>query len=169
MDMNGTLFTRRSEFFASHAVSMLDTKSGKVTNIKVPTSWVGCPDFTAYDGSEAYAGHGDRVTCRGAGACFRVDPNTMKYGRFPRPPGFEWRRASIAMMTRKETFWQPLVSGALRFIRALMTITEYSSPPPTILAPAVRRNRRGTPRATVCDAINIDPRDMADVETGKTL
>jgi streptogramin lyase len=169
-DMNGNIWFTTSEPSFTRTISMLDTKTGNVTNIKVP----GMKGLAAPT-------HGLTMDQRGilwatvigapeggGGSLLRVDPSTMKYDVFPPPKGSTGASTSIDVDT-KGFVWATTGTGALRFDPGTHEYKEYKSPTPIDNGPGgsygIAADRQGNGWWT---QINIDRVNRADVETGKT-
>jgi streptogramin lyase len=171
MDMNGNIWFTTSEPSFVRTVSMLDTKSGKVTNIKVPSiNGLAAPTHgLTMDQKGILWATVIGAPAGGGGSLLRVDPNTMKYDVFPPPKGSSGAGTSIDV-DAKGNVWATTSSGALRFDPSTHEYKEYNSPTPTDNGPGgsygIAADRQGNGWWT---QINIDRVNRADVETGKTL
>ena len=171
MDMNGNIWFTTSEPSFARTVSMLDTKSGKVTNIKVPSiNGLAAPTHgLTMDQKGILWATVIGAPARGGGSLLRVEPNTMKYDVFPPPKGSSGAGTSIDV-DAKGNVWATTSSGALRFDPSTHEYKEYNSPTPTDNGPGgsygIAADRQGNGWWT---QINIDRVNRADVETGKTL
>jgi len=171
MDMNGNIWFTTSEPSFARTVSMLDTKSGKVTNIKVPSiNGLAAPTHgLTMDQKGILWATVIGAPAGGGGSLLRVDPNTMKYDVFPPPKGSSGAGTSIDV-DAKGNVWATTSSGALRFDPSTHEYKEYNSPTATDNGPGgsygIAADRQGNGWWT---QINIDRVNRADVETGKTL
>ena len=171
MDMNGNIWFTTSEPSFVRTVSMLDTKSGKVTNIKVPSiNGLAAPTHgLTMDQKGILWATVIGAPAGGGGSLLRVDPNTMKYDVFPPPKGSSGAGTSIDV-DAKGNVWATTSSGALRFDPSTHEYKEYNSPTATDNGPGgsygIAADRQGNGWWT---QINIDRVNRADVETGKTL
>ena len=171
MDMNGNIWFTTSEPSFARTVSMLDTKSGKVTNIKVPSiNGLAAPTHgLTMDQKGILWATVIGAPAGGGGSLLRVDPNTMKYDVFAPPKGSSGAGTSIDV-DAKGNVWATTSSGALRFDPSTHEYKEYNSPTATDNGPGgsygIAADRQGNGWWT---QINIDRVNRADVETGKTL
>jgi streptogramin lyase len=171
MDMNGNIWFTTSEPSFARTVSMLDTKSGKVTNIKVPSiNGLAAPTHgLTMDQKGILWATVIGAPAGGGGSLLRVEPNTMKYDVFPPPKGSSGAGTSIDV-DAKGNVWATTSSGALRFDPSTHEYKEYNSPTPTDNGPGgsygIAADRQGNGWWT---QINIDRVNRADVETGRTL
>ena len=169
-DMNGNIWFTTSEPSFTRTISMVDAKTGKVTNLKVP----------GINGLAAPT-HGLTIDQKGmmwatvigapeggGGSLLRVDPTTMKYDVFRPPKGSTGAGTSIDV-DAKGNVWATTSSGALRFDPSTHEYKEYKSPTLTDNGPGgsygIAADRLGNGWWT---QINMDRVNRADVETGKT-
>src|SRR5882672_9901822 len=115
-DMNGNIWFTTSEPNYTRTVSMVDTNTGNVTNIKVP----------GLNGL-AVLTHGLSMDQKGilwatvigdprsmGGSLMRIDPSTMKYDVIPPPKGNTGASTSIDVDT-KGNVWATTSTGAIRY------------------------------------------------------
>jgi streptogramin lyase len=168
-DLNGNIWFTHSEPSFERTVGRVDTKSGKVTNIKVPgASGMAAPT------------HGIVMDQRGilwatvigpmeggGGSLLRIDPNTMKYEVIPPPIGSTGAGTSIDV-DAKGKVWATTATGVLRFDPDTRQYTEFKSPTPIANGPGgsygVAVDREGNAWWT---QINIDRVNRVDAESGK--
>ena len=169
-DRNGNIWFTTSEPSYARSVSMLDTKTGKVTDIKVP-GWSGLAAPT----------HGLSMDQKGilwatvigdprggGGNLLRIDPTTMKYDAISPPKGMGGAGTSIDV-DAKGNVWATSMVGAIRYDPAAREFREFKSPTPTDNGPGgsygIAADRMGNGWWT---QINIDRVNRADIESGKT-
>jgi len=169
-DMNGNIWFTTSEPSFVRTISMLDTKSGKVTNIKVPgINGLAAPTHgLTMDQKGIMWATVIGAPEGGGGNLLRVDPATMKYEVFPPPKGSTGAGTSIDVDT-KGNVWATTASGALRFDPNTHEYKEFKSPTLTDNGPGgsygIAADRLGNGWWT---QINMDRVNRVDVETGKT-
>ena len=169
-DMNGNIWFTTSEPSYTRTISMLDTKTGKVTDIKVPgMSGLAAPT------------HGLAMDLKGilwatiigdprggGGNLLRVDPATMKYDVIARPKEMSGASTSIDV-DNKGNVWATTFTGAFRYDPNSHEFREFKSPTPIDNGPGgsygIAADRMGNGWWT---QINIDRVNRADIESGKT-
>jgi streptogramin lyase len=169
-DRNGNIWFTTSEPNYTRTVSMLDTKTGKVTNIKVPgLNGLAAPThgLTMDPNGILWATMiGDPRG--GGGNLLRVDPATMKYEVIPPPKGMRGASTSIDVDT-KGNVWATTGVGAFRYDPSAREFKEFKSPTPIDNGPGgsygIAADRMGNGWWT---QINIDRVNRADIESGKT-
>jgi len=169
-DRNGNIWFTTSEPNYTRTVSMVDTKTGSVTNIKVP----------GLNGMAALT-HGLSMDQKGilwatvigdprssGGSLMRVDPSTMKYEVIPPPKGNTGASTSVDVDT-KGNVWATTSTGAIRYDPNTHEFKEFKSPTLTDNGPGgsygIAADRMGNGWWT---QINIDRVNRADIESGKT-
>jgi virginiamycin B lyase len=169
-DRNGNIWFTTSEPSYTRTVSMLDTKTGKVTDIKVPgMNGLAAPTHGLAmdpDGILWATVIGDPRG--GGGNLLRVDPATMKYEVIAPPKGMAGASTSIDV-DAKGNVWATTFAGALRYDPKTKEFREFKSPTPTDNGPGgsygIAADRLGNGWWT---QINIDRVNRADIESGKT-
>jgi streptogramin lyase len=169
-DRNGNIWFTTSEPSYTRTVSMLDAKTGKVTDIKVPgVNGLAAPThgLTMDPNGILWATViGDPRG--GGGNLLRVDPVTMKYDVIVPPKGMAGASTSIDV-DAKGNVWATTFTGAFRYDPSTKEFREFKSPTPTDNGPGgsygIAADRLGNGWWT---QINIDRVNRADLETGKT-
>lgn len=169
-DKNGNIWFTTSEPSYTRTISMLDTKTGKVTDIKVP----GMNGLAAPTHGLAMDSNGVMWATMigdprgGGGNLLRVDPATMKYEVIPPPKGMSGTTTSIDV-DAKGKVWATTSVGAFRYDPATREFREFKSPTPIENGPGgsygIAADRMGNGWWT---QINIDRVNRADIESGKT-
>jgi streptogramin lyase len=169
-DKNGNIWFTTSEPSYTRTISMLDTKTGKVTDIKVP----GMNGLAAPTHGLAMDPNGVMWATMigdprgGGGNLLRVDPTTMKYEVIPPPKGVGGTTTSIDV-DAKGKVWATTAVGAFRYDPATREFREFKSPTPIENGPGgsygIAADREGNGWWT---QINIDRVNRADIESGKT-
>jgi streptogramin lyase len=169
-DRNGNIWFTTSEPSFARSVSMLDTKTGEVTNIKVPgANGLAAPTHgLTMDPKGILWATVIGAPEGGGGSLLRVDPGTMKFDVFPPPKGSTGASTSIDV-DAKGNVWATTSTGALRFDPNTHEYKQYKSPTPIDNGPGgsygIAADRQGNGWWT---QINIDRVNRADVETGET-
>jgi virginiamycin B lyase len=169
-DKNGNIWFTTSEPSYTRTISILDTKTGKVTDIKVP----GMNGLAAPTHGLAIDPNGVMWATMigdprgGGGNLLRVDPATMKYEVIPPPKGVGGTTTSIDV-DAKGKVWATTAVGAFRYDPATGEFREFKSPTPIENGPGgsygIAADREGNGWWT---QINIDRVNRADIESGKT-
>jgi virginiamycin B lyase len=169
-DRNGNIWFTTSEPSYTRTISMVDTTTGKVTDIKV----------SGLNGLAAPT-HGLTIDLNGilwatvigdprggGGNLLRVDPATMEYDLVAPPKGMAGAGTSIDV-DAKGNVWATTFTGALRYDPSKREFREFKSPTPIDNGPGgsygIAVDRAGNGWWT---QINIDRVNRADLETGKT-
>jgi streptogramin lyase len=169
-DRNGNIWFTTSEPSYTRTISMLDTKTGKVTDIKVPgLNGLAAPTHgLAMDPNGILWATVIGDPRGGGGNLLRVDPSTMKYDVIAPPKGMAGASTSIDVDT-KGNVWATTFTGAFRYDPSTREFREFKSPTPTDSGPGgsygIAADRMGNGWWT---QINIDRVNRADIETGKT-
>ena len=169
-DRNGNIWFTTSEPSYTRTISMLDTKTGKVTDIKVP----GLNDLAAPTHGLAIDPKGVLWATMigdprgGGGNLLRVDPATMKYEVVAPPKGMGGASTSIDV-DAKGNVWATTAVGAIRYDPVTREFKEFKSPTTIDNGPGgsygIAADRMGNGWWT---QINIDRVNRADIESGKT-
>lgn len=169
-DRSGNIWFTTSEPSYTRTVSMIDTKTGKVTDIKVPgLNGLAAPTHgLAMDPNGILWATVIGDPRGGGGNLLRVDPATMKYAVITRPQGMSGASTSIDV-DAKGYVWATTFAGAFRYDPATHEFREFKSPTPIDNGPGgsygIAADRLGNGWWT---QINIDRVNRADIETGKT-
>lgn len=169
-DRDGNIWFTTSEPSYTRTVSMLDAKTGKVTDIKVPgMNGLAAPTHgLAMDPNGILWATVVGDPRGGGGNLLRVDPNTMKFDVIVPPKGMAGASTSIDV-DAKGNVWATTFTGAFRYDPATREFREFKSPTPTDNGPGgsygIAADRLGNGWWT---QINIDRVNRADIETGKT-
>jgi streptogramin lyase len=169
-DHNGNLWFTTSEPNYKRTVSMVDTKTGIVTDIKVPgLNGLAAPTHgLAIDPSGVLWATMIGNPRGGVGNLLRVDPATMKYEVIAPPKGMGGASTSIDVDT-KGNVWATTGVGAFRYDPSTHQFREFKSPTPIDNGPGgsygIAADRMGNAWWT---QINMDRVNRADIETGKT-
>jgi streptogramin lyase len=169
-DRDGNIWFTTSEPSYTRTISRLDTKTGKVTDLKVP----GMNGLAAPTHGLAMDKNGILWATMigdprgGGGNLLRVDPATMKYEVIAPPKGMAGASTSIDVDS-KGNVWATTFTGAFRYDPATHEFREFESPTPTDNGPGgsygIAADRMGNGWWT---QINIDRVNRADIESGKT-
>jgi len=168
-DMNGNIWFTTSEPSYTRSVSMLDTKTGKVTDIKVAgMNGLAAPTHGLTMDPKGILWATVIGDPRGGGGnLLRIDPATMKYDVIQPPKGMAGASTSIDVDT-KGNVWATTGSGAFRYDPNAREFKEFKSPTLTETGPGqsygVAADRMGNGWWT---QINDDRVNRADMETGK--
>jgi streptogramin lyase len=169
-DRGGNIWFTTSEPSYTRTISRLDTKTGKVTDIKVPgVNGLAAPTHgLAMDPNGILWATMIGDPRGGGGNLLRVDPATMKYDVIAPPRGMAGASTSIDVDS-KGNVWATTFSGAFRYDPATHGFREFKSPTPTDNGPGgsygIAADRMGNGWWT---QINIDRVNRADIESGKT-
>jgi streptogramin lyase len=169
-DRNGNIWFTTSEPSYTRTVSMIDAKTGKVTDIKVPgLNGLAAPTHgLAMDPNGILWATVIGDPRGGGGNLLRVDPATMKYEVIVPPKGMSGASTSIDV-DAKGNVWATTFTGAFRYDPATHEFREFKSPTLTDNGPGgsygIAADRMGNGWWT---QINIDRVNRADIETGKT-
>jgi virginiamycin B lyase len=169
-DRNGDIWFTTSEPSYTRTMSRLDTKTGKVTDIKVRgMNGLAAPTHgLTMDRNGILWATVIGDPRGGGGNLLRVDPATMKYDVIAPPKGMAGASTSIDV-DAKGNVWATTGSGAFRYDPSTHEFREFKSPTPTDNGPGgsygIAADRMGNGWWT---QINIDRVNRADIESGKT-
>jgi streptogramin lyase len=169
-DRNGNIWFTTSEPSYSRTVSMIDAKTGQVSDIKVPgMNGLAAPTHgLAMDPNGLLWATMIGDPRGGGGNLLRIDPNTMRYEVIAPPKGMGGASTSIDVDT-KGNVWATTAVGAFRYDPSTREFREFKSPTPTDNGPGgsygIAADRLGNGWWT---QINMDRVNRADVESGKT-
>jgi streptogramin lyase len=169
-DRDGNIWFTTSEPSYTRTISRLDTKTGKVTDIKVPgINGLAAPTHgLAMDQNGILWATVIGDPRGGGGNLLRVDPGTMKFEVIAPPKGMAGASTSIDVDS-KGNVWATTFTGAFRYDPATHEFREFKSPTPTDNGPGgsygIAADRMGNGWWT---QINIDRVNRADIESGKT-
>jgi virginiamycin B lyase len=169
-DRNGDIWFTTSEPSYTRTISRLDTKTGKVTDIKVPgMNGLAAPTHgLTMDRNGILWATVIGDPRGGGGNLLRVDPDTMKYEVIAPPKGMAGASTSIDVDS-KGNVWATTFAGAFRYDPNTHEFREFKSPTPTDNGPGgsygIAADRMGNGWWT---QINIDRVNRADIESGKT-
>jgi streptogramin lyase len=169
-DMNGNIWFTTSEPSYTRTISMLDTKTGKVNDIKVPgINGLAAPTHgLAMDPKGILWATVIGDPRGGGGNLLRVDPATMTYDVIVKPKGMSGASTSIDV-DAKGNVWATTFAGAFRYDPNTHEFREFKSPTPIDNGPGgsygIAADRMGNGWWT---QINIDRVNRADLESGKT-
>ena len=169
-DRNGNIWFTTSEPSYTRTISMLDSKTGKVMDIKVPgMNGLAAPTHgLAMDPNGVLWATMIGDPRGGGGNLLRVDPATMKYEVIPPPKGMGGTTTSIDV-DAKGNVWATTAVGAFRYDPSTREFKEFKSPTPIEHGPGgsygIAADRMGNGWWT---QINIDRVNRADAESGKT-
>jgi streptogramin lyase len=169
-DRNGNIWFTTSEPSYTRTVSMLDTKTGKVTNIKIPgLNGLAAPTHGLVMDQNGILWATVIGDPRGGGGnLLRIDPATMKAEVISPPKGMGGASTSIDVDS-KGNVWATTFIGAIRYDPSTREFKEFKSPTPTDNGPGgsygIAADRMGNGWWT---QINIDRVNRADIESGKT-
>jgi streptogramin lyase len=169
-DRNGNIWITTSEPSYTRTVSMIDTKTGKVTDIKVPgMNGLAAPTHgLAMDPNGILWATVVGDPRGGGGNLLRVDPVTMKYEVIVPTKGMAGASTSIDV-DAKGNVWATTFTGAFRYDPGAHEFREFKSPTPIDNGPGgsygIAADRMGNGWWT---QINIDRVNRADIESGKT-
>ncbi|HEX3371522.1 MAG TPA: carboxypeptidase regulatory-like domain-containing protein [Candidatus Acidoferrales bacterium] len=169
-DKSGNIWFTTSEPSYTRTISMLDAKTGKVTDIKVP----GMNGMAAPTHGLAMDPNGVMWATMigdprgGGGNLLRVDPATMKYEVIAPPKSVSGTTTSIDV-DAKGKVWATTAVGAFRYDPVTREFREFKSPTPIENGPGgsygIAADRMGNGWWT---QINLDRVNRADIESGKT-
>ena len=130
MDRNGNLWLTYAQPSAVRSVAMVDAKTGKVTDIKVP-GFHGMAAFTHglaidHNGILWFTTAGAGAVDGGVGSLSSIDPNTMKFEVYPLPKGMSGVTLSVDE-DGKGFIWASTAAGAVRFDPKTHAYKEFRS------------------------------------------
>jgi streptogramin lyase len=173
-DLNGDIWFTYAEASYARSLGRIDTKTGKVTDVKIPGS-NGMAAFThglAMDqkGVLWFTVIGLDGTERGGGSLGRIDPSTMKYDVYRPSKGMASVVNGAVDVDAKGDIWVTTGTGVLRFDPERREFREFKSPTPVDNGPGetygIAVDREGNGWWT---QINIDRVDKADAQTGESM
>ncbi len=131
MDRNGNLWLTYAQPSSVRSVAMVDGKTGKVTDVKVP-GFNGMAAFTHglaidHNGMLWFTAAGAGVVDGGVGALASIDPNTMKFEVHPLPKGMSGVTLSVDE-DAKGYIWASTSAGAVRYDPKTRQYMEFRSP-----------------------------------------
>lgn len=133
MDHNGNLWFTYAQPSFVRSLGMVDAKTGRVTNIKVP-GFNGMAAFTHglaidHNGLLWFTAAGAGTVDGGVGSLGKIDPNTLQFEIYPPPKGMSGVTLSVDD-DAKGNIWASTAAGALRFDPRTRQYTEFKSVTP---------------------------------------
>jgi streptogramin lyase len=133
MDRDGNLWLTYAQPSGVRSLGMVDAKTGKVTDIKVP-GLHGMAAFTHglaidHNGILWFTAAGAGVADGGVGSLASIDPKTMKFEVYPPPKGMSGVTLSVDE-DAKGFIWASTSAGAVRFDPKTHQYTEFRSVTP---------------------------------------
>ena len=160
-DQNGNIWFTTSEPSYTRTISTLDTRTGKVTDIKVPgVNGLAAPTHGLTMDSNGILWATVIGDPRGGGGnLLRVDPTTMKYDVIVPPKGMAGASTSIDV-DAKGNVWATTSAGAFRYDPVTREFREFKSPTPTDNGPGrIVWNCRRPPGQRLVDTDQHRPRE----------
>ena len=133
MDRNGNLWLTYAQPSFNRSLAMVDSRTGKVTEIKVP-GFEGMAAFTHglaidHNGILWFTAAGAGVADLGVGSLASIDPNSLKFEVYPPPKGMSGVTLSVDEDARGY-IWASTAAGAVRFDPRTHEYKEFRSVTP---------------------------------------